>query len=181
MRANKGYSNYKWRLDAEEIIMENKLSFNENVVETLKNEERLLSGKMKIELEKGNYQMYKQLINAYSDVVRLIKEYDFQLMDSKYGKKLDNGTFIDCVSIWEQNADVVCKNIKEFGRVDLDKIRFNKGDRILFEGKKYLSICIDNEYAVFAEVNDKEGVNYRKITVLPNDIERNGLNYERLN
>jgi len=162
--------------------MEKELNFNESVVETLKNEERLLRGKMKSELDKGNYQMYKQLINAYSDVVRLIKEYDFQLMDSKYGRKLDNGTFIDCISIWEQNSDTVCKNIKEFGRVDLDKILFNKGDKIIFENKKYMSICIDNEYAVFAEITELEGVNYRKIIVLPNGFESlNGIKFERLN
>jgi len=168
--------------------MEDKLNFNEGVVETLKNEEKLLKEKMKIELNKGNYQMYKQLINAYSEIVTLIKKYDFQLMDSKYGKKLDNGTFIDCVCIWEQNDDIVCKNIKEFGRIDLENIIFNKGDKILFDGIKYMSICIDNESAVFAEIITtginyrKEGLDYNKIIVLPNKLNDHfdGIMYERI-
>ena len=162
--------------------MEKELGFNENVVETLKNEERLLRGKMKSELDKGNYQMYKQLINAYGEIVTLIKKYDFQLMDSKYGKKLDNGTFIDCVSIWEQNDDTICRNHKIFGRVDLDNIVFNKGDKILCYGKNYVAICVDNNSAIFAEIVS-EGINYKEINVLPNKLDDHydGIMYERLN
>jgi len=163
--------------------MEKELGFNESVVETLKNEEKLLRGKMKSELDKGNYQMYKSLIVAYSEIVNLIKKYDFQLMDSKYGKKLDNGTFIDCVSIWEQNDDIVCKNIKEYGRVDFDNIIFNKGDKILFDCKKYMAICIDNEYATFSEITEEDSLDFKKIIVLGNDAVHNYTycKYERIN
>lgn len=162
--------------------MENNL--NEEIVEFLREEEKDLRTKAKGRREALDMPMYKNLINAYEKVVELIKKYDWRLLWSKYGNKLPNGTFIDCISIWEQNGDDICRNHKMFGRVDLDKIVFNKGDKILFEGNKYFCICVDNEYATFAIINDDGGSDFSKIIVFDNKIENQEsirIRYEKLN
>lgn len=86
----------------------NELSFTEEVVKNLKLESRALSESLKKCREKDNFSMYKNLINAYKEVTRLIQDYDFRLMYSEY--KLENGK--RQIAIWEQNADGVVRNHK---------------------------------------------------------------------
>lgn len=95
--------------------MEEKKTFNEEVVNTLKREELELRKRMKIELEKGNYSMYKQLITAYSSIVELVKTFDWKLMYSEYSYEVDSsGTIQKQVAIWEQNGDGLIRNYKKW-------------------------------------------------------------------
>lgn len=93
--------------------MENKkdLSFTEEVVKNLKLEVEELSKSLKKCREQENFSMYKNLINAYRDVVRLIQEYDYRLMYSEYHIGDENGNSKQ-VAIWEQNDDGVVRNHK---------------------------------------------------------------------
>lgn len=88
------------------------MNFNEQVVETLKNEEKMLRDKMHNELHNGNYSMYKQLINAYSEIIKLIKRYDWEFRYSEYLTQVDSEHYQKQVAIWEQNDDGQIRNHK---------------------------------------------------------------------
>ena len=100
------------------------LTFKEDVVGFLKEEEKLLRKKMKHLLNTNNFTGYKNLIKAYEKVVELIDMYDWQLMYSEYEVR---GTDISCdkdqaeaassvlqrqVAVWEQNGDGLIRNHK---------------------------------------------------------------------
>lgn len=164
-----------------ETNKEQELSFNEKVVENLKKEIENLNSSLENCRKSENFSMYKNLINGYRDVVRLIQDLDWRFRHSEYGFKLENSNFIDAISIWEQNGDIQIRNQKIFGRIDLDKIIFNKGDKILFENKRYQAICVDNEYAIFAEINDSKAIIMDNTIVFDNKNNIANIKYQRLN
>ena len=159
--------------------MEEKL-FTEKIVENLKKEVNELNISLERCRKTDNFSMYKHLINGYGDVIRLIQDLDWKLMYSKYGKKLDNGTFINAISTWEQNGDGQVKNIKEFGRLDFDEMIYLKGDKIEFNDLIWQCICVDNEYAVFSEIKD-DSLNMQNTIILGNENKINHVNYKRVN
>lgn len=108
------------------FVVEDKreLTFKEEVVKFLKEEEKLLRKKMKHLLSINSLANYKNLINAYEKIVFLIDKYDWQPMHSEYEVV---GTEIACgkdqpeaarnilqrqVAVWEQNGDGLIRNHK---------------------------------------------------------------------
>lgn len=86
------------------------ISFNENIVDFLKQEERSLRKKASKMLRIEDFPMYTKIINSYEKVVELIKDYDWQLKYSEYRLGNENGQ--KQVSVWEQNGDGQIKNHK---------------------------------------------------------------------
>lgn len=82
-------------------------SFIEQRISNLKEEAKLLDAKIAKARNENNYGTYKNLINAYSEILKLIDRYDWQLMHSEYyteGKKQ--------VAVWEQNGEGSIRNHK---------------------------------------------------------------------
>jgi len=82
-------------------------TFLQETVENLKAEARILNGKIAKARETGTEGTYKNLINALSEILRLIERYDWTRMYSEY--RTDG---VKQVSVWLQNGDGIIKDHK---------------------------------------------------------------------
>ncbi len=85
----------------------NDKSFIEKRVSNLKKEAEILDVKIANMNERGDYGTYKNLIQAYKEILTLIERYDWVLKYSEYTTGYDKQ-----VSIWEQSGDGNIKNHK---------------------------------------------------------------------
>ncbi len=81
--------------------------FIDQVILNLKNEIGLLNNKIANTRNQENFGSYKNLIQAYSEILRLIERYDWQLKYSEYST--DKGKE---VAVWEQNSEGSVRNHK---------------------------------------------------------------------
>lgn len=89
------------------IETEDSKTFMENTILNLREEVNLLNKKIKRARNLNNDGTYKNLINALSEILRLIEKYDYQLMYSEYSTDDDKQ-----VAVWEQNNDGIIRNHK---------------------------------------------------------------------
>lgn len=97
----------RWMICHIDFAKNDSKSFIEERVNNLKEEAKLLDAKIAKARNENNYGTYKNLINAYSEILKLIDRYDWQLMHSEYyteGKKQ--------VAVWEQNGEGSIRNHK---------------------------------------------------------------------
>lgn len=97
-----------------DIVVEDNQNYNEKLfieqrVNNLKEEAKLLDNIIAKTREKCDYGTYKNIINAYSEILRLIEKYDWELKYSEY--KTDEKRQ---VAIWEQNGDGIIRNHKKW-------------------------------------------------------------------
>jgi hypothetical protein len=85
-------------------------TFKEQVVNNLKYETRKLNEKLQNLRKENNFGMYKNLITAYSEILRLIDRHDWHIMYSEYGTDVDNKN--KQIAVWEQNSDNLIRNHK---------------------------------------------------------------------
>lgn len=92
--------------------------FSFEVVKNLKAEIKSLNGILKSKRESTDFGTYKNIINAYSEVLRLIDKYEWKQMCSVYKIPNANGSgeFVDMISIWEQNSEGQIRNCRVFER-----------------------------------------------------------------
>ena len=95
------------------------------IVETLKTEAIELNRKLE-KIRKGctddkGMNLYISTLKSLRETLNLIKEYDWQSLSSKYRTKNEDGEWINCVSIWEQNSQNDIRNHKVFHVCDDDK------------------------------------------------------------
>lgn len=81
--------------------------FIDKVLLNLKNEVGLLNNKIANTRNQENFGTYKNLIQAYSEILKLIERYDWQLKYSEYS--IDEGKQ---VAVWEQNGEGNIRNHK---------------------------------------------------------------------
>lgn len=82
-------------------------SFIEKRISNLKKEAELLDNKIAAMNTREDFGTYKNLIQVYSEILRLIERYDWELKYSEYTTGYDRQ-----VAIWEQNGDENIRNHK---------------------------------------------------------------------
>ena len=95
------------------------------IVRTLKDEAIELNRKLE-KIRKGctddkGMNLYISTLKSLRETLNLIKEYDWQLMYSKYRTKNEDGEWINQVSVWEQDSQNNIRNHKVFHVCDDDK------------------------------------------------------------
>ncbi len=123
------------------------LTFNEEVVINFKKEAKELNKSLRKARDENNYSMYKNLINSYRDVVKMIQDLDWQLKYSEY--RLDDENGQKQVAIWEQNGDGQIRKHKIWNIKDKNdnKIKLPK------EVKETIDFCKSVGYTKYSMVN----------------------------
>lgn len=92
-------------------------TFYKDIVNNLKKEAKELNNKLsnvRQKMDRTNYNLYIAILKSLRETLKLIQEYDWQLMYSEYGYKDENDNIMTEISIWEQNHDGQIRNHKHW-------------------------------------------------------------------
>lgn len=101
--------------------------FKDEIIAKLKENAKTLSKQIESKINSGDIGTVKNLTQALGNTLKIIEEYEYKLMFSKYSTTDEKGRKENRVSVWEQNAEGDIRNHQSFRVVDDYKNGFEKG------------------------------------------------------